>query len=69
MFRDNQLVFTGNALPLTGRVDTKRLVVSGQLPLSASVPPGDYVLQVIVTDTLAKPKERLATQWIDFEIK
>jgi hypothetical protein len=30
--------------------------------------PGDYILQVIVTDPLAKEKYRTATQWIDFEI-
>lgn len=29
---------------------------------------GEYVLQVIVTDRLAKEKHRTATQWIDFEI-
>jgi hypothetical protein len=30
--------------------------------------PGEYVLQLIVTDALAKEKRRVATQWIDFEI-
>jgi hypothetical protein len=30
--------------------------------------PGEYVLQVIVIDPLAKSKNSLATQWIDFEI-
>ena len=30
--------------------------------------PGEYVLQVIVTDQLAPEKRRTATQWIDFEI-
>jgi hypothetical protein len=29
---------------------------------------GDYMLQVIVTDLLAKEKQRTATQWIDFEV-
>ena len=31
--------------------------------------PGDYVLQVIVTDKLAKEKNRVATQWQDFVIE
>jgi hypothetical protein len=39
------------------------------LPLSEQLAAGDYVLQIIVTDTLAKEKNRLATQWLDFEIK
>ena len=30
--------------------------------------PGEYVLQIIVTDALAKEKHRTATQWMDFEI-
>ena len=32
-------------------------------------PPGDYMLQVIVTDKLAKEKYRIAAQSIDFEIQ
>ena len=30
--------------------------------------PGEYVLQVVVTDKLAKEKHRTASQWIDFEV-
>jgi hypothetical protein len=30
--------------------------------------PGEYVLQIVVTDLLAKDKDRVATQWMDFEI-
>lgn len=30
--------------------------------------PGDYVLQIIITDKQAKDKYRSATQWMDFEI-
>ena len=69
LFRDNQLVFTGKVLALKGLLDQKRLVAFGQFPLNPSLPPGDYVLQVIVTDALAKEKNSVATQWIDFEIK
>ena len=69
LFRDTKLVFTGKVLTLQGQKDQKRLVVVGQFPLSPSLPPGDYVLQVIVTDGLAKEKHGVATQWIDFEIK
>jgi hypothetical protein len=32
------------------------------------MPPGDYVLQVIVKDLLAKEKQQIAAQWIDFEV-
>jgi hypothetical protein len=56
-------------MDLNGRPDAKRLVAFGRLPLDAKFQPGDYVLQVVVTDALAKEKNRMATQWIDFEIK
>jgi hypothetical protein len=69
LFRDNQLVFTGKVLTLKGQLDRKRLVAVGQFPLSPSLTPGDYVLQVIVIDGLAKEKHAVATQWIDFEIR
>jgi VWFA-related protein len=69
LFRDNQLVFTGKVLNLRGQLDQKRLVAFGQFPLSPSLTPGDYVLQIIVTDSLAKEKNSIATQWIDFEIR
>ena len=29
----------------------------------------DYVLQVVVTDNLAKDKYRIATQAVDFEVR
>ena len=56
-------------LALQGQADINHLVAFGQLPLNGSLPAGDYVLQVIVIDALAKEKKRLATQWLDFEIK
>jgi hypothetical protein len=32
------------------------------------MPPGDYVLQIVVADALAKEKYRMTTQWVDFEV-
>ena len=69
LFRDNELIFTGKVLTLNGKPDQKKLVAWGQLPLNSSLLAGDYVLQVIVTDGLAKEKNRVATQWTDFELK
>jgi hypothetical protein len=69
LFRDNKLVFTGKVLNPNGQPDSKKLVVFGQLPLDPNLTSGDYILQVIVMDGLVREKNRLATQWIDFEIK
>jgi hypothetical protein len=70
IFRDGQPIFTGNPKPLdaSNQTDLKRLVAGGALKLGTDMTPGDYVLQVVVTDALAKDKYRTVTQWIDFEI-
>lgn len=70
LFRDGQPFFTGKPKPLdTGnQADLKRLIAGGALRLGTDMTPGEYVLQVIVTDTLAKDQYREATQWIDFDI-
>ncbi len=71
LFRDGKPVYEGkvNALSFNGQTDSKRLVAGGTLKLGAQIAPGDYVLQVIVTDKLAKEKYGTATQWMDFEVR
>ncbi|HEX8128092.1 MAG TPA: VWA domain-containing protein [Pyrinomonadaceae bacterium] len=70
IFRDGAPVFSGEAVPLkfTSLPDPKRLDLGGSLNLGAALPPGEYVLQIVVTDLLATGKHRVATQWLDFEI-
>jgi len=70
LFRNGQQIFAGEEklVEATNQPDLKRLVVGGAMQLGAEMEPGEYVLQVIATDPLAKEKHRIATQWIDFEI-
>ncbi len=70
LFREGQGIFTGKSQPYdaNGQTDLKRLTAGGALQLGTDMEPGEYILQVIVTDALAKDKYRVATQWIDFEI-
>ena len=70
LFRNGEVVFTGNALPFDIReqTDLKRLGGGGAVQLGTTMKPGEYVLQIVVTDLLAKEKYRVATQWMDFEI-
>ncbi|MBA3805590.1 MAG: hypothetical protein H0X14_07755 [Acidobacteria bacterium] len=70
VFRDGQPIFTGSPKPFNAgnQADLKRLIAGGALQLGTDMTPGEYVLQLIVTDALAKGKHRTATQWIDFEI-
>ena len=70
IFRDGKLVLDGkeNPLSLDGQTDLERLKLTGALSLGAAMPPGDYILQAIVTDKLAKAKNNIATQFIQFEL-
>lgn len=70
LFRDGQPVFTGKLMPLdtSKQPDVKRLGAIGRLRLGAEMVPGQYTVQVTVTDALAPEGRRTVTQWADFEI-
>jgi VWFA-related protein len=70
IFRDGKLIYNGTPTPLnlTSLPDPKRIELGSTLELRESLPPGEYILQLVVTDALAKEKHRTATQWSDFEI-
>jgi VWFA-related protein len=70
MFRDGQPVFTGKLMPLDAskQSDLKRIGAVGRLRLGPEMVPGQYTLQVTVTDPLAPERVRTASQWSDFEI-
>ncbi len=70
MLRDGKALYTSQptAIDLTGQTDWKQVVAGGKLQLGSQLEPGEYVLQVIVTDRLAKEPFNRTTQWIDFEI-
>jgi hypothetical protein len=70
LFRDGRQVYTGSSLPfdLESQTDFKRLKAGGRFHLGNEMSPGDFVLQIIVTDLLAKDKFRTTTKWIDFVV-
>jgi VWFA-related protein len=70
LFRNGQPVFAGKEIPLdlSNQPDLKRLKAGAAIQLGIEMMPGEYVLQIVVTDLLAKEKRRVASQWIDFEI-
>ena len=49
--------------------DPAHLVAAGEFRLGTAMKPGDYVLQLIVTDKLADPEYRVASQSMDFEVR
>jgi VWFA-related protein len=70
LLKDGKQIFTGRIDPLDAgdQTDLKHIRAVGRLRLGPDLTPGEYVLQVIVTDKLAKEKYRAATQWMDFEL-
>jgi VWFA-related protein len=71
LFRDGQLVATEESLPLEDsglQLDPKRLSAAGKVALGEDLRPGQYVLQLVVTDELSKGPEAVAWQSVDFEI-
>ena len=50
------------------RLDPKRLSAQGELLLKRDLEPGQYVLQIVITNDLPRGKDVTASQTIDFEI-
>jgi hypothetical protein len=71
LFHDGEQVLAGKTMLATagGASDPQRLTASGVMSLGRDMTPGEYVLQVIVTDKLAKSRFNTATQSMDFEIE
>jgi len=71
LFREGQQVLTSQTT-IGGdatRADPRRLLAGGRMTLGSQLTPGTYVLQVVVTDKLAKGKSTPAVQSMDFRIE
>ncbi len=71
MFRDGKIVFEGKNQPfeLLEQTDLQRIKSAGALSLGSEMQTGDYVLQLVITDNLAKEKRQIATQFVEFEVQ
>jgi VWFA-related protein len=70
IYRDGTLVYSGKEAdfqPLPGS-DPKDHTFGGAFQLGKEMEPGDYVFQIVVTDLLAKQKNQIKAQSLDFEI-
>lgn len=70
VFRDGKIIWQTDPTPLgTGeQKDMQRIGASGAISLENSWTAGDYILQIIVIDGLAKETKQITAQSIDFEI-
>jgi VWFA-related protein len=70
IFRDGKLVLDGKKIDLDpfGQTDFLRIKTVGALSLGGEMAAGDYILQIIITDGMAKEKQKIATQFVQFEL-
>jgi len=70
IFCDGKPLMDGVPEPITfvGQSDVQRIGTGGSLNLGAGLPTGEYTLQIIVKDSLAKEKQQISTQAVQFEI-
>lgn len=71
LYRDGKVIFEGKPQKATNDNPNPRpnaIDLQGSLLLGTEMLPGDYVLQIIVTDKLANPKRNSASQFVQFEV-
>ncbi len=70
IFREGKLVFEGKPQPVitANQTDPQTVSLSSSLNLGTEMELNEYVLQLVVTDNLAKEKRKIATQFVQFEL-
>jgi hypothetical protein len=70
LFRDGKSVGPPSEIPieLKNQADVSRLFINGSLRLNSDLEPGDYYLQVAITDKTTLAKQLPIIQWVNFEI-
>jgi VWFA-related protein len=71
LFRNEKVVTSMPETPINfvNQTDLARLFTSGVIKLGGDFEPGNYYLQVVITDKAAKEKQQPpVVQWVDFEI-
>ncbi|MEP6900326.1 MAG: VWA domain-containing protein [Actinomycetota bacterium] len=70
VFREGKMLLEGkqNAVEFLGQTDVQRIKSAGAINLASGMPTGDYILQIIITDNLAKEKRKISTRFVQFEI-
>jgi len=70
LFRDGQPVYssTPSAINTEGQPNAKRLAVGGRLELT-KITPGNYVMQIVVSDARRKDKNGVMAQAMDFVVQ
>jgi hypothetical protein len=70
LFRDGKIVKAVAEQPIdvSNKDALGRSLITNVMRLTSDLEPGDYYLQVVITDKAAKDKRTAVTQWVDFEV-
>ncbi len=70
VFREGKLILNGDPLPVDPALFAKtgQAAAGGAIRLIETMEPGDYVLQIVISDNNAKEKNRIGTQFVQFEV-
>ncbi|HKX26798.1 MAG TPA: VWA domain-containing protein [Blastocatellia bacterium] len=68
VYHEGQVIYTGPIREVNIPEDTKLIDCQGIIKLT-DFPTGDYMMHLIVTDTLAKQKYARTDQWMDFSVR
>ena len=70
LFLDGKPIFEGKPVPVSvvGQTDPKSINYAASLSLVTVLTAGEYVLQIVITDNLAKEKRKTVNQFVQFEI-
>lgn len=69
VFHDRKMVFESPERPISTLIDREIIAHTDAIELESNLLPGDYVLQVILSDPSAKKKRQIATQYVQFEVR
>ena len=68
IIHDGKILLDGKPHPIEMQNDLQQIAGTAAINLGTQMAPGDYILQIIVTDNAAPAKKQLTSQYIEFEI-
>jgi VWFA-related protein len=68
LFREGKPLLANAPVPIEFKEGDSRKLITDAIHLAPELEPGDYYLQVVITDATAKDKRPAVTQWVQFEI-
>lgn len=70
LYHEGRLVLNGKQLPVAISAETNSQLINsmGAIKLGMGMASGNYILQIVVIDNLAKDNNKIATEWVQFEI-